>query len=180
MNPRQRHSSHKRNPRPVLASSLAPEVDQSTSSLRASPASWISTFDPHLRRRLTSGARCKTDCYSSRKGENGVTVRNRYNTEPKPNLWRASWSPNSITSAVRLYTPPCLYVMQPFCLLQPSCTSKFRRSTFTSLDEGTRSTILEEPVGEIVLMLEQNLLSKFKLTPAMQQREQRKLVDIGE
>lgn len=50
---------------------------------------------------------------------------------------------------------------------------------FTCLDEVTRSIILEEPVGEIVLMLEQNILSKFKLTPAMQQRERRKLVEIG-
>lgn len=39
--------------------------------------------------------------------------------------------------------------------------------------------MLDEPVGEIVLMLEQNVLAKFKLSPAMQQREQRKLVEKG-
>lgn len=32
---------------------------------------------------------------------------------------------------------------------------------------------------DIVLMLEQNILAKFKLTPEMQQREERKLVELG-
>ena len=56
---------------------------------------------------------------------------------------------------------------------------KNRRNTFTSLHEGTRRTILETAVREIVLLLEQNILAKFKLTPEMQQREERKLVELG-
>lgn len=53
------------------------------------------------------------------------------------------------------------------------------RTTFTSLNEVTRSTILEAPVEEIIMMLEQNILAKFKLTPKMKQREERKLVELG-
>lgn len=33
---------------------------------------------------------------------------------------------------------------------------------------------------EIVLLLEHNLLAKFKLTPAMQQRKQKELLALGE
>lgn len=33
---------------------------------------------------------------------------------------------------------------------------------------------------EIILMLEQNVLAKFKLTPEMQQRERRKVIELGE
>lgn len=63
--------------------------------------------------------------------------------------------------------------------LKPLHISTCRRSAFTRLDEVERSTILEEPVGEIVLLLEQNILAKFKLTTAMRQREQRKRVEMG-
>lgn len=51
---------------------------------------------------------------------------------------------------------------------------------FTSLDAVTRRTILEAPTREIVLMLEHNVLAKFRLTPEMQQRERRKLIALGE
>eukprot|EP00904_Undaria_pinnatifida_P000027 jgi/Undpi1/10024/HiC_scaffold_28.g12478.m1 len=52
------------------------------------------------------------------------------------------------------------------------------RSTFTNLHEIKRSTILEEAMREIVLLLEHNLLAKFKLTPAMQQRKQKELLAL--
>lgn len=60
----------------------------------------------------------------------------------------------------------------------PACIQN-RRNVFASLHAVTRATILEAPVRDIVLMLEQNILAKFKLTPEMQQREERKLVELG-
>lgn len=39
--------------------------------------------------------------------------------------------------------------------------------------------MLDEPVGEVVLMLEQNIWAKFKLTPAMRYRQQRRRLAVG-
>lgn len=44
------------------------------------------------------------------------------------------------------------------------------RESFDALDKGDRQGILAEPLGEIVRMVEQNLLEKFKQTKIMQQR----------
>lgn len=41
---------------------------------------------------------------------------------------------------------------------------------FSELDEDSRHRILQEPLKEIVLMLEQNLLTKFNQSPAMVNR----------
>jgi len=52
----------------------------------------------------------------------------------------------------------------------PLHTSNTFREEFTALEENARAIILEPSMREIVRMLEQNLLEKFKCTPAMKQR----------
>jgi len=44
------------------------------------------------------------------------------------------------------------------------------REEFAGLDEVARKNILEAPMEEIIRVLEQNLLERFKQTPAMQRR----------
>lgn len=87
---------------------------------------------------------------------------------------------NRYTRVPEALIPSLPYSKRYFRLRRPSHASFLRRNTFTSLSEVTRSAILEAAVGEIVLMLEQNILAKFKATPEMKKREQRKLVEIGE
>ena len=65
-------------------------------------------------------------------------------------------------------------------LLNSSHTSNHRRSTFAGLNAVARNTILDDSVREIVMMLEDNVLAKFKLSPGLQRLEQRELMEIGE
>ena len=65
-------------------------------------------------------------------------------------------------------------------LLNLSHTSNRRRNTFTGLHDVARNTILDDSVREIVMMLEHNVLAKFKLSPGLKRLEQRELMEIGE
>jgi len=56
--------------------------------------------------------------------------------------------------------------------MQAKIASLQGKETFSGLDEVSRRGVLQEPLKEIVKILEDNLLAKFKQSPGMQRRRQ--------
>ena len=67
------------------------------------------------------------------------------------------------------------------CRMQAKIASMQDKTAFSALDEDSRRDILQAPLKEIVQMLEENLLAKFKQTPELLQwRENQKRQSIRE
>lgn len=58
--------------------------------------------------------------------------------------------------------------------MRTEIASRQDKETFSGLDKDSRHDVLQAPLKDVVKMLEDNLLKKFKQTPGMQQRRRKR------